>query len=300
MVSREGHQVAGSELFRRVLKGGRVLTVDDGHALSGGNQKAGRPSSAAAFRATDRAAAGLAAVTVRWPSCARGAGCLAVQMQVRARQGEHRSPVRRACAPGRCGPPQVAQQVEHHRRRVLARLHQRQACQRAHLQVEFGQVAGVDAAAPGVVRPRRHLVGHQEAAVGEHEELHTQHAHVLQRLGQATGQCDGLLREVLRHIRRRHLGDGQDAGAVQILLHRQVHPLPIPTPRDDDADLLRQIQALLQHTGHAAQRRECRRQLSRRGHHGLAFAVIAQAGGLEDARQQRCQRRVLRGGRGIY
>ena len=40
--------------------------------------------------------------------------------------------------------------------------------------------------------------------------------------------------------------------AVQVLLHRQVHHLPIVPARDDDADLVTQGQPLLEHAGHAA------------------------------------------------
>jgi tRNA(Arg) A34 adenosine deaminase TadA len=75
--------------------------------------------------------------------------------------------------------PQVAQQVEHDGGAVLARLRERQAGHGAHLQLELRHVAGVLAVVAAVVRARGDFVDHQ-AAVLQREELHAQHAHVLQ------------------------------------------------------------------------------------------------------------------------
>ena len=104
-------------------------------------------------------------------------------------------------------------------------------------------------------------------------------------------QRDGQGRGGLGHIGGWHLRDGEDATAMQVLLHRQVHHHAIGAARDDDADLQAQRQALLQHAGHAAQSRPGSRQFGSRQHRGLALAVVTQAGSFQDAGQQRRERR---------
>ena len=112
---------------------------------------------------------------------------LAVEVQMRARQGEHALPGRLDRRRRAAAKPEVAEQVEHHRRRMQARRDQRRAGHRPHLQVELRQVAGIDAVVARVVRPRRHLVGDERAAV-EHEQLDAEHADVADRRGDALGQ----------------------------------------------------------------------------------------------------------------
>jgi hypothetical protein len=116
--------------------------------------------------------------------------------------------------------------------------------------LELREVAAVDAVVARVVRARRHLVGEQRA-VGEHEELDAQHAHVIQRSSQARGGVESGARRGLVHIRRRHLRHRQDAVAVQVLLQRQVDHGAVVAARDDDAELEAQVQPPLQHAGHA-------------------------------------------------
>ena len=61
------------------------------------------------------------------------------------------------------GEPDVAQQVHHHRRRVLARVAERQAGEHARLLLELRRDARVDRVVAAVVRPRRDLVDQQRA-----------------------------------------------------------------------------------------------------------------------------------------
>jgi hypothetical protein len=73
---------------------------------------------------------------------------------------------------------------------------------------------------------------------------------------------------------------------VQVLLHRQLHHLAGGRARDDHADLVRERQHLLEHAGDAAEALPGLRELGARAHAGLALAVVAEAGGLQDAGQQ--------------
>ena len=59
----------------------------------------------------------------------------------------------------------------------------------AHLQVELGEIAGVDRVVTGVVRSGRHLVG-QQPTVFQHEVLDAQHADVAERLDDAPRRVD--------------------------------------------------------------------------------------------------------------
>ena len=73
---------------------------------------------------------------------------------------------------------------------------------------------------------------------------------------------------------------------MQVLLQRQSDDRAVGSARDDHAHLGGQCQALLQHAGHPAQLGPGRGQGGAVGHPQLALAVVAQAGGLEDAGQQ--------------
>ena len=90
---------------------------------------------------------------------------LAVQVQVHAGQRQHAGPVGRARLSRRRAnhrsPSRLSITAAECRRGGTSG----SAGQRAHLQVELRHVAGVDAVVARVVRPRRHLVGHQRAVV---------------------------------------------------------------------------------------------------------------------------------------
>ena len=79
---------------------------------------------------------------------------------------------------------------------MLARCCQRQAGEGAYLQLELADVAAVDRPVGRVVWSRCHLIGHQ-AAIGQHEELDTQHADIVHCFGQRRGGLagQGLLRD---------------------------------------------------------------------------------------------------------
>ena len=177
---------------------------------------------------------------------------------------------------------------------MQARRDQRRAGQGAHLELELRQVAGVDAVVARVVRPRRDLVG-DERAVGEHEELDAQDADVVERPRQPLGAGDRLV--LLRRSdrgARRHARHGEDAVAVDVVLDRQVDDRAVAAAGDDDADLGRQRQALLEHAGDAAERRERGGQGAAFGDRDLALAVVAEASRLQDRRKERRHRRRRR------
>ncbi len=97
------------------------------------------------------------------------------------------------------------------------------------------------------------LANNVPAIVTRHDEkLDAQHAHVPQRFGDAMGRsakasaCMGSA-----HIGRRHLRHRQDAVAMQVLLHRQVHFRTRGITRHHDADFMSKRAALFQHTRHS-------------------------------------------------
>ena len=203
---------------------------------------------------------------------------------MRAGQGQQVTPGRGAgLAVG--AEPQVAQQVEHDGRAVLARRGQRQAGQGAHLQVELRGVARVHRVVAAVVRARSHLVDDQRAVL-QHEEFDAQHAHVVQLVCYRHGSALRLLDGDFGQVAFINLGHGQDAVAVQVALHRQADDLPVAPARHDDRTLVRQRQHLLQHAGHAAHALPGGGQFVAVGHARLALAVVAQARGFQDAGQQ--------------
>ncbi len=74
---------------------------------------------------------------------------------------------------------------------------------------------------------------------------------------------------------------------MQVLLHRELDHLAIGAARHDHRQLELQGQQLLQHAGHALHGGKRGGQLGAVTHAGLALAVIAHAGGLENAGQER-------------
>ena len=84
---------------------------------------------------------------------------------------------------------------------------------------------------------------------------------------------------------RRHARDGEDAGDVHVVLHRQVDDVAVGVAGDDDADLGRERQSLLENARHAAERGEGSRQPGAIGDRLLSLAVVAESRRLEDAGQ---------------
>ena len=213
------------------------------------------------------------------------ASALAVEMQVRAGQREDAIPGRLDGSGAAVAKPEVAEQVEHHRRRMQARRDQRRAGHRAHLQLELRDVAGVDAVVAGVVRPRRHLVGDQRA-VGEHEELDAEHADVVDRLGDAAPARS--LAPATRGVTSARAGTRVTArmpSRCTFSWTGRWTTAPSRPRGDDDADLGGQRQALLEHAGDAAERGEGAGQLGAIGDAHLALAVVAEPRRLQDAGQ---------------
>ena len=181
--------------------------------------------------------------------------------------------------------PQIAQQVEHDGRGMLAWLRERQTRQRAHLQLKLRLVASVQRVVAAVVWARCHLVDDQLAAF-EDEKLHTQHAHVMQAFGNGTGGGHGLRGQVGGHSAFVHAGHGQNAFAVQVQLDREIHHLPIGPTRHNDRAFGLEGQHFFKHTGHVLELIPGGAQFFTALDADLAFAVVAHAGGLEDAREE--------------
>ena len=99
--------------------------------------------------------------------------------------------------------PQIAEQVRHRRRLQQLGRSERQAADRAHLLLELARDRGVEREVTRVVRPRRELVDEQ-LAVGADEELHAQHADVVERLQNRARDL----------ARTRAIAGGTAAGAV--------------------------------------------------------------------------------------
>ena len=208
----------------------------------------------------------------------------AVQVQVHVGQGQHLLPGRGARLA--CGiKPDIAQQVEQNGRAVVARRNQRQAHGGAHLQIELAVGAGIDGVVAAVVRARRHFV-HDPAAVLQDEVFHAQHAHVVQPVGDAGGGLHQLFGQVAGHGARKRVGGGKNAAVVHIALRLEVHHVAVCVARHDDGAFQRQRQFLFDHAGHAAQLQPGIVRLLGIGHRGLAFAVVAHAGGFDDGGKQ--------------
>ena len=168
---------------------------------------------------------------------------------------------------------------------MLARLRERQACQRAHLQIKLRLVAGVHRVVAAVVRAGGHFVDHQLAAF-EQEEFHAEHAHVVEAFGNRAGRGHRLSGHIGRHSPFVHAGHGQNAVAVQVQLHREIHHLPIGATRHDDRALGLQRQHFFEHAGHALQLSPSRRQFFAGFDADLTLAVVAHARGLQNTGQQ--------------
>ena len=90
----------------------------------------------------------------------------------------------------------------------------------------------------------------------------------------------------------KNLGHRQNPGAVQIALHREIHHGAIGTARQYDRAFQRQRQHFFQHANLFFQIGKSLAQLGAVRHPHLPFAVVAQAGGFENARQQIRRRRL--------
>jgi phytoene/squalene synthetase len=107
--------------------------------------------------------------------------------------------------------PEIAEQVDHHRRRMRAGIAERQAAQGAHLLFELVGDAGIERVVAAVVRARRHFIDDQAAATDE--ELDTHGADVAEVCGDARATVFGVAGEAARSPRR-HDRDIEDALGV--------------------------------------------------------------------------------------
>ena len=137
----------------------------------------------------------------------------------------------------------------------------------------------------GVVRTGSKLVD-EDRAVFKDEELDAEDADVVERLGDLGGIAAGAGGRILVDAGGKD-GDREDAVAVEVLGNGERGRFAVRVARDDDGDLKLEGEALFEHAVHAAEVAEGLADVLDRGDSGLAFAVIAEAGGLENAGQER-------------
>ena len=115
---------------------------------------------------------------------------LPIKVQSGAGVAQYRRPVRGLI---RCR-PEIAQQIHHHRRAMLARIRQRQAGDGPELLLELVAAAGVQSVGARIVRPGRDFIHGQGTSLCQ-EKLHCQGAGVVQRTGDLSSQRRGFSRD---------------------------------------------------------------------------------------------------------
>ena len=169
----------------------------------------------------------------------------------------------RAARPRGAGEPEVAQQVHHHRRRVLARVAQRQVGQHARLLLELRRDARVDRVVAAVVRPRRDLVDEQRA-VARDEHLDAQHAAVVERVRDAGRDLARAAPASSGDDARGHDRHVEDAVAMPVLGDRPGRGLAALVARDDHRHLAGERRSRCSSTHGCAAHRAPRRDAPRR------------------------------------
>ena len=186
------------------------------------------------------------AAAPRARSCRTGAGARRAAPARRPSRGSrarraganHRSPSRLSMIAGRC----------------WRGCDQRQAGQRAHLQVELRHVAGVHAVVAAVVRPRRHLVDHQRAVLAARRTRRTARRRSRVPAAMRAAAADGLAAAAPATCR-------PPAPAVTARMPSRCRfcctgrctIAPSRAARHDHRAFGGQRQQLLQHAGHAPQ-----------------------------------------------
>ena len=231
---------------------------------SGGRQPVARATDGSSAACAARAPAPMPASAsrarqLRWPIFRPGLGSV---LPYRC----SRTPGRRSASAQR-GSPRAQRSP---RRLIMATgvsrrgLAEREAAERAQLLLELVHGAGVHRVVPAVVRPRRHLVDEEPAAVGD-EQLDAQHADVRpcarpRRSPASRASCASRSRHLGRHD-----GRLEDAVAVAVLARRERGDGAVRPPREHHRQLGLERQPLLQHARHAAEALECRQRRVRVG-----------------------------------
>ena len=116
----------------------------------------------------------------------------------------------------------------------------------------------------------------KKRAVLRNEQLHREHADIIQRFGDAA--CDrGGIFDLRRRQRRRHGRAAQDV-ILMLVLRRVVGGEGAVAPaRGDDRCLEGEIDEFFEDSRHRVQALECGGRIERRARDGLALAVIAHA-----------------------
>ena len=139
---------------------------------------------------------------------------------------------------------------------------------------------------PELCGARRDFVDDQFMRVADDEHFHRQHAHIVQFVRQPHRHLPRLGANV-RVQTGGHDGIGQNAVFVDVFRRVvSLHVVGVQTA-DDHGNFAAQIHRFFQHARHAAQLGKRGFGLIDRVHADLAFAVVAQRGGFQDARQQR-------------
>ncbi len=208
-------------------------------------------------------------------------------MQLGRRLGQHRRPVRRARA---VISPQVAEQVDHHRRPQEFHAAQRQVAHCPRVLLELARQSRVERQVPRVVRPRGQLVDH-DPPVARQEHLHGEQPLHVQRLRHGAGEFLGLAQHVRGEARwaDRHV---EDVAGVDVLEHGERLQFTPAVACADHRKLRVKLHPTLQHAAACLAAAPLRPGVGRGevgGDLELALAVVAAAGRLEHA--GRAQRR---------
>ena len=178
---------------------------------------------------------------------------LAIQMQLHARIGQRRRPVRLAVA------PHVAEQIRHRRRRAQFRGPERQPANGAQLLLELTRHTRVDREMPRVVRARREFV-HEQFSRAREKHFHREQPHDLELFENSRREFARLPREFRRDGRGREC-HVEDVIRVRVFENGERRKFSARRPRGHDRQFLGKIHERLVNPLCAVQRRPRRGQL---------------------------------------
>ena len=162
---------------------------------------------------------------------------------------------------------------------------ERQVADGAHELLELARRMRALRMVIGVVRTRREFV-HEQLSVAQHEHLHGEQPHDVQRLGDVTREELRALLEFVGDAGRRH-GVREHASGVHVPRRRIHLGVTIDAARDEHADLECDVEERLDHADRRAEPRERLAALGGSAHAHLAAPVIAAHRALHDAGAKR-------------
>ena len=235
-------------------------------------------------RAAVRASSSVAAVKFMWPILRPRARFVPCRTDAGARPASRRRRSTAACARFVAVEPDIAEEVQHHGRRMLARVAQRHAASsrapaartgwwRRHRPCSGRELCGRGAISLAISEPSSRMKNSTHST-----PTYPSFAAIVQR---------GVLRlrdERRGRVGRRHDGVRENAVDVRVLRERNTADCAVAAARDQHRYLELQRHALFEHARNAGQRRIRGAHFIDVAHADLAFAVVAQ-----DARSSGCR-----------